>query len=69
MNGAGLRAVIETNPQALFQAAKADEERKMKRFGDLGVLHGIPILLKDNIATEHDEGGRYSSRTVSKLLT
>ena len=49
-----LRAVIETNPSALAQAAALDLERKTK--GARGPLHGIPILLKDNIATLHGEG-------------
>ena len=44
-----LNAVIETNPDALGIAAQRDAER---RRGDLrGPLHGIPVLLKDNIAT------------------
>jgi amidase len=44
-----LAAVIETNPQAVAIAAQRDNER---RAGVLrGPLHGIPILLKDNIAT------------------
>ena len=44
-----LHAVIETNPQAVALAARLDNER---RGGHLrGPLHGIPILLKDNIAT------------------
>ena len=44
-----LHAVIETNPDALGIAAQRDAER---RRGDLrGPLHGIPVLLKDNIAT------------------
>lgn len=60
--------MIETNPQALYQAAKADEQRKAKRSEDLGVLHGIPVLLKDNIATEHDEGRQYSSYSVLLLI-
>ena len=38
-----LRAVIEVNPDALRQAARAD--------GEIGALHGVPVLLKDNIAT------------------
>ncbi|KAJ0964190.1 hypothetical protein J5N97_029312 [Dioscorea zingiberensis] len=47
-----LRAVIEVNPDAIAQAERADRERIAagKRF--LGGLHGIPILLKDNIATK-----------------
>ncbi|KAK8987342.1 hypothetical protein V6N11_027094 [Hibiscus sabdariffa] len=47
-----LRAVIEVNPDALHQADKADRERKAKAPSSLAALHGIPILLKDNIATK-----------------
>ncbi len=44
-----LGAVIETNPNAVSIAARLDRER---RAGNVrGPLHGIPILLKDNIAT------------------
>lgn len=49
--GPALRAVIETNPDALSIAAALDAERKAK--GPRGPLHGIPVLLKDNIDT-HD---------------
>ncbi|KAG0693567.1 amidase signature domain-containing protein [Suillus ampliporus] len=52
-----LHTVIETNPKALSQAAALDDERKDK--GSCGPLHGIPLLLKDNIATLH-EGGSYA---------
>ncbi|KAI0704182.1 amidase signature enzyme [Cerioporus squamosus] len=52
--GPALRAVIETNPTALQQAAELDNERRAS--GLRGPLHGIPILLKDNIATLHSEG-------------
>jgi amidase len=44
-----LGAVIETNPAALVIAAQLDAERRRGRWR--GPLHGIPILLKDNIAT------------------
>lgn len=44
-----LRAVIETNPSAPAIAARLDGERR--RGAVRGPLHGIPILLKDNIAT------------------
>ncbi len=44
-----LHSVIETNPQALGIAARRDAERRRGRVR--GPLHGIPILLKDNIAT------------------
>jgi amidase len=50
-NGVELHSVIETNPDALDIAEVLDRERKEK--GPRGPLHGIPILLKDNIAT-HD---------------
>lgn len=46
-----LRGVIEVNPDALLQADKADYERKAKFPVSLMGLHGIPILLKDIIAT------------------
>ncbi|KAG1354093.1 putative amidase [Cocos nucifera] len=45
-----LHAVIEVNPDAVPQADRADEERLSGRHPG-GGLHGIPILLKDNIAT------------------
>lgn len=49
--GPGLNSVIELNPDALSIAADLDKERKAKRLR--GALHGIPILIKDNIDT-HD---------------
>ncbi len=47
--GPTLRSVIETNPEALSIADALDKERKDK--GPRGPLHGIPVLLKDNIDT------------------
>ena len=44
-----LHSVIETNPQAIGIAAQRDAERRRGKVR--GPLHGIPILLKDNIAT------------------
>jgi amidase len=44
-----LKSVLEVNPDALAMADALDAERKAK--GPRGPLHGIPILLKDNIAT------------------
>ncbi|MGD2121886.1 MAG: amidase [Gemmatimonadota bacterium] len=49
--GPTLRSVIETNPEALEVARVLDQERADGQVR--GPLHGIPILLKDNIAT-HD---------------
>ena len=47
--GPRLRSVIETNPDALTIADALDAERKAK--GPRGPLHGIPIVIKDNIDT------------------
>lgn len=47
--GPTLRAVQEINPDALSIAKALDDERRTK--GPRGPLHGIPLLLKDNIAT------------------
>lgn len=47
--GPTLRSVIELNPDAEAIAAALDRERKDR--GARGPLHGIPILLKDNIDT------------------
>jgi amidase len=44
-----LHAVIETNPNAIAIAASLDNERKAGHVR--GPLHGIPLLVKDNIAT------------------
>ncbi len=48
-SGPALRSVIEENPEALEIADALDRERKAS--GPRGPLHGIPILIKDNIAT------------------
>ncbi|HEY2584784.1 MAG TPA: amidase [Tepidisphaeraceae bacterium] len=47
--GPTLRAVLEINPDALQIADELDAERKSR--GPRGPLHGVPILLKDNIDT------------------
>src|SRR5258708_37632638 len=48
-DGPALHAVIEVNSDALALAAAVDAERKAK--GARGPLHGIPVLIKDNIDT------------------
>ncbi len=48
--GPALRSVIEVNPDALSIADALDRERKEKR-ARAGPLHGIPLLIKDNIDT------------------
>jgi len=47
--GPHLNSVIELNPDALAMAQAADASRRRGRV--LGPLHGIPVLLKDNIDT------------------
>ncbi|MDP4088329.1 MAG: amidase family protein [Bacillota bacterium] len=47
--GPKLNSVLEINPDALFIAEALDLERKHR--GSRGILHGIPILVKDNINT------------------
>ena len=47
--GPRINSIIELNPDALSIAKSLDAERKLK--GPRGPMHGIPILLKDNIAT------------------
>lgn len=47
--GPALASVLELNPDALQIADQLDAERKSK--GPRGPLHGVPILIKDNIAT------------------
>jgi amidase len=49
-SGPTIKSVIETNPDALQIAEALDKERKEK--GPRGPLHGIPVLIKDNIATK-----------------
>jgi len=44
-----LKSVIEVNPDALLLAEQMDKERKQGKLR--GPLHGIPILIKDNIDT------------------
>ena len=47
--GPSLHSIIELNPDALAIADALDEERQAK--GARGPLHGVPVLLKDNIDT------------------
>lgn len=48
-HGPALNSVIEINPDALAIADALDKERKAK--GSRGPLHGVPVLIKDNLAT------------------
>ena len=60
--GLDLRAIIQINPDVRRIAAQLDQERRSK--GVRGPLHGIPILLKDNI----DTGDRQQTTAGSLAL-
>jgi amidase len=60
--GAALNSVIETNPDAIPIAESLDRERKSGRVR--GALHGIPVLIKDNI----DTGDRMQTTAGSLAL-
>ena len=60
--GLDLRSIIEVNPDVHRIAAQLDQERRSK--GPRGPLHGIPILLKDNI----DTADRMQTRAGSLAL-
>ena len=51
-SGPCINSIIELNPDALETASKLDAERKTGKVR--GPMHGIPILIKDNIDT-HDK--------------
>lgn len=61
-SGPRLGAVIELNPEAEAIAATLDHEREQKHLR--GPLHGIPVMLKDNI----DTGDRMSTSAGSLAL-
>jgi amidase len=48
-HGPAINSVLELNPDAFSTADQLDQERKAK--GPRGPLHGIPVLIKDNIDT------------------
>ncbi|HVR26066.1 MAG TPA: amidase [Candidatus Polarisedimenticolia bacterium] len=48
-HGPAINSVLELNPDAFSIADQLDQERKAK--GPRGPLHGIPVLIKDNIDT------------------
>jgi amidase len=60
--GPTLRSVLETNPDALTIAAERDAERKAGKVR--GPLHGIPVLVKDNL----DTGDRMQTTAGSLAL-
>jgi amidase len=64
--GATLRSIIETNPDAYTIADALDAERKNGT--GRGPLHGIPILLKDNIATADRMNTTAGSLALERLI-
>ncbi len=63
-DGPALKAVLELAPDALIEAERCDRERSQGALR--GPLHGIPALLKDNIATA-DQGRAWSEPTLINL--
>jgi amidase len=61
-NGPGVNAVIELNPDAIRIAEQMDDLRRRGKV--LGPLHGIPVLIKDNI----DTGDRMQTSAGSLAL-
>ncbi|MDN4086981.1 amidase family protein [Paenibacillus polymyxa] len=49
-SGQNINSIMEINPDAIFIAEALDKERKTR--GIRGYLHGIPVLLKENIETK-----------------
>jgi amidase len=61
-NGPGVNSVIELNPEAIRIAEQMDDLRRRGKV--LGPLHGIPVLIKDNI----DTGDRMQTSAGSLAL-
>ncbi len=62
-SGPMINSVIEINPDALQIAEALDHERKLK--GARGPMHGIPVLLKDNIDTSDKMHTSAGSRALA----
>ncbi|MGH1559570.1 amidase family protein [Caulobacter segnis] len=62
-----LHAVIVTNPHALADARALDAERKAGKVRS--PLHGVPILLKDNIESADDTATTAGSLAQGHVLT
>ena len=62
-----LNSVAELNPDALSIAKSLDQERKSK--GPRSKLHGIPILIKDNINTNDKMHTTANSESLADLIT
>jgi|AntAceMinimDraft_1070359.scaffolds.fasta_scaffold06476_2 amidase len=65
MAGPKVNAVIALNGKALNEAKKLDT--KLKNGEEIGLLHGIPILLKDNINTQKSDGMRTTAGSLALM--
>ena len=65
--GPAIRAVIVTNPDIIAQARALDAERAAGRVR--GLLHGIPILLKDNIESADNMATTAGSLALRNNIT
>ena len=61
-NGPRLNSIIEINPEAISIAKSLDDELQTQ--GSRGYLHGVPILLKDNIDTNDKMSTTAGSRAL-----
>jgi len=60
--GPALNAIIQVNPDAMKIAKQLDDELKSGK--SLGVLHGVPVILKDNIDTKDSMNTTAGSRAL-----
>jgi amidase len=65
--GPEIRSVLALNPSAIAQAKALDAERKQR--GVRGPLHGIPILIKDNVETADNIPTTAGSLALAANLT
>lgn len=64
--GPAINAIIMTNPQAMAEAAELD--RVFRETGEFcGPLHGIPVMLKDNVET-HDMPTTAGSKSLEAFI-
>lgn len=65
VHGPGLRSILELSPVVIREAKRLDEERKAGK--SRGPLHGIPIVVKDNVATDAELGMNTTTGSYSLL--
>jgi amidase len=66
-SGATLRSVIAINPHAIEDARRLDDERRAGHVR--GPLHGVPILIKDNIETDDGTATTAGSLALAENVT